>query len=293
MVDAYLDLFFTRVTDAHEDTSLLFASTRHKVNTLGYYHTPTARTNLHHTTHNGHGNGNGVAQIDVRIGGETYSVYQRLDYQTSGTGVTGGVLWSTTPVLLTFLTSSGWFTDTLTRGKSVILELGSGVGVTPKVLGPLCRRFIASDHDTTLLKLIRKNGRGVENLSVVELDWTDAPATYLRNLTDSDDNVQDDDEDATGVDVQWILCFDCIYSSYLAGTLVRSLHAIMRQSPLATALVGQQMRDESVHLEFLEHALEYFDIWRFDPNDHAVSHADMVLADGLDGYGLFILKLKA
>lgn len=95
-------------------------------------------------------------------------------------GVTGAVVWRTTPLCLRFLAQEDWFLafcagsvpgsrgETRREGTTAVVELGCGVaGLTPRVLTPgrvLDARegdrrvwYVLTDHDLRLLKLARQN----------------------------------------------------------------------------------------------------------------------------------------
>lgn len=251
---------FVKIDDAHEDASLLFA-THTLQNTLGYYDNSSSPV------------------LGFEVGDKFLEVTQRLDYQKHGRGVTGAVLWSTTPLVLKYLLSCAWFTGSLDPRTTNVLELGSGIGVLPLVMEPHCNVFVASDHDHELLKLIKKNCASMQNLAILELDWTDEPFSYINNLKEEVN------------ELQYVMCLDCIYSDYLAAQLVKTLVAISNHYQDVSIIVGQQLRDESVHLEFLEAALEHFIIWRLKTNEEAdqKEHEKMQV---LDGYILLILKRR-
>lgn len=232
---------FVKVEDALEDTSILFALSRPR-NTLG-----------HHST---------AQTVTVSVNGIQYTVSQRPEYQRGGQGVTGALLWDTTPLLLTFLLINPLWSPfrpqpTSTQDGSVtgpvVLELGSGIGLAACVLGPLCSTFIATDHDTALLKLIDKNTARHcprAQISVVQLDWSEPGSTYLPLVKQVADSI--------GV----VLCLDCVYSSHLARMLVACLEVITDRYPNAEVVLGQQLREESLHVEFVEMLMDKFEVIR-------------------------------
>ncbi|BFZ53756.1 Ribosomal protein lysine methyltransferase [Savitreella phatthalungensis] len=199
-------------------------------------------------------------------------------------GVTGAVVWRTTPVTLSFLAGESWFAqmvcgepgsaDSSSR-PTTIIELGCGVaGLTPRLLRtafPNAKiRFILTDHDDRLLKLSRRNvGRGcrtsssdsapsdvgddIQSIEYMQLDWHDPPAVYLPALDRlmSKDCIGGDNNTATVI----VLALDCVYNTVLARAFNDTLFAIMNhicdRGHRALAVIGQQCREEVLHAGWL------------------------------------------
>lgn len=261
---------FHEVLDAEEDTSILYAVSP-LLNTLGYV---------------------SLAQsVTVSIQGVSYTVQQRPEYLKHGKGVTGAVLWRTTPVLLEYLVRCPWFSLEGKSPSQMILELGSGIGLGACVLGktfPECV-VVASDHDTALLKLVRKNlDRNFgDDVRVVELDWADPASSYLPALTSC--------SPGKGASLEWIVCLDCVYSPHLATLLVKCLNTLIDQYPSVKIIIGQQIREETVHADFI-HALSLtLNVWRLktameqDEDEDETQKADAKL---IEGYSIYLATSK-
>lgn len=272
---------FLIVQEAIEDTSILFALSR-PPNNLG--HSSNSQT------------------LAVTVNGSSYTTSQRPEYQRGGRGVTGALLRNTTPVLLNWLLTNRMCrpldnipshqASTAAAAGKVVLELGSGVGLAACVLAAShAKAYIATDHDPALLKLISKNisrhdslrdNRGVNNddTHVVQLDWSDPGTTYLPILK----------QITATIDV--ILCLDCVYSTHLASMLVHCLEIITDQWPAAEVILGQQLRDESVHAEFIEMLLVNFHVVRF--KTVAEDEDDLIVddGDGIDGFSIYRAQRK-
>lgn len=230
---------FTTVEDVESDSAILFATSDLR-NELGVY----ASTSC----------------VTIQWRGRDLTVFQNLNIQND-TGTTGGVVWSSTLQLSELIDTSIGL-----RGK-VVLELGSGTGISGLLLGEECHLFIATDWDEAILRLIHRNLRHQRNTSILQLDWTDDARTYLHNVKQ------------ITKEVDYILCLDCIYSSFLAAALVETLIALTTQFS-AKVIIGQQLRDESVHLEFMQSASQAFRISRYESDD-AISGYVLLLLERL------------
>lgn len=175
--------------------------------------------------------------INVTVNEISYRVHQNPTLQRTGSGVTGAVVWSSTPIILEILLESSWFMYDL--ASATVLELGAGCGLAAMVLTPLCKAYIASDYDERILQLLAKNS---PQSQVVQVDWLDDPKLHAHVVPE----------------VSMILCLDCIYSSFLANALVKTLVSLNAD----TVVIGQQLRDQSVHLEFMHLCYEHYTIKR-------------------------------
>ncbi|ORY83663.1 hypothetical protein BCR37DRAFT_275785 [Protomyces lactucae-debilis] len=303
------------VEDADEETSVLYA-----------LHQPPSK--LGHVSLD--------VRIEFNIAGQDYIVSQRPEYTLAGKGVTGGVVWSSTPLVLEMLlqlqhtplkciprqgnlTSRKSIDLTLDPQRSLVLELGSGgTGLAALVLAQHAKLFIASDFDPELLRQLSKHcctrddvGKRVkiqrreaidedesklskqrrDNIRVLELNWEDDFATQVKPsivslLAEEKRALHDDDDEPSKVD--YVLCLDCVYSSYLLVHLVSTVAAILKLYPDCKAILGQQLRDQFVHLEFIEQLLARgLLVHRLEEDDDDASSAAM---QALDGYAIYIVS---
>ncbi|VVC44285.1 Lysine methyltransferase,S-adenosyl-L-methionine-dependent methyltransferase [Cinara cedri] len=137
-------------------------------------------------------------------------------------------------------------------GDQVILELGSGVGLTGIVAAMYCKEVVFTDIDNTnILSMIEKNIRLnrdliVSRTTVMPLDFgepelSDVLWTKLR-------------------DVNIIIAADVIYDNEITKQLVNTLKKIMAVSPMKTAYIGMEKRYvfSSVDLDVCAPSYEYF-----------------------------------
>lgn len=252
---------------AIEDTDLSFCCTKLR-NTLGYHAPDDTST-----------------QVDV--GGESFVLSQRPEYMRSALakGVTGAVLWQTSIDLLNYLLKTSFFEPHL-----AVLELGSGVGLAPCVLSRHVKTFIASDNDLALLKLLERNvernhRRGDGTVEVLELDWQDPIPIHRQSLEKILETGGHDSLDL-------ILCLDCVYSPHLADLLLSCLIGLLKLFPRAKILIGQQMREETLHADFVGALTRHFHVERLKMSeDYDVGEVDegtRKLLEGISGYLLYI-----
>lgn len=295
------------VYDADEETSILYALSKPPSN-LGYLSLEP--------------------RLTVSVAGKDYLIVQRPEYMLAGKGVTGGVVWSSTPLILELLsklqgrqlrvnsseTTTSQSCLSFDLNASVILELGSGShGLAALVLAQYAKLFIASDHDPELLRQLSKNcctrearttrrskddsdqdirleAQRRDNIRVLELNWEDDFDTHIRPsiasvLTEESRSVGEG-ERLHGLDL--ILCLDCVYSSYLLVHLVTTIAQLLKLYPGCKAVLGQQLRDETVHLEFVEQLLSHgLQVFRLEDEDAECS-SEM---QALDGYAVYVVTL--
>lgn len=285
-----------RVTDGLEDTSILYALSP-----------PPA--SLGHISLS--------PNVSVTVHGEEYTLQQRPEHLKGTTGATGSVLWRSSVVILDHLLRKSCFPPPAdpaptTGGKArgftnerrengekamrcggVVLELGSGIGLAPCVLAARTELFIATDHDPALLRLIRKNsdsqttmamaakGKGKGGRVVVmPLDWNDAAGTVTSSLRAC---LREAGRETVGT----ILCLDCVYSPHLASRLLRTLVALLDAFPAAVVILGQQLREESLHAEFVDDLCAAFSVFRVSADREGDSVQDV---DGLGGYAIYVIR---
>lgn len=272
---------FASVEDALEDTSILYALSN-PPNALGQHSESQV--------------------ISVTVLGTEYELLQRPEYQRGAHGVTGALLWNTTPILLTHLLTNRNTWRPFDDASRTVLELGSGIGLAACVLSELTRcSYIASDHDPALLTLIQKNisrngnkaskerksssssnssSSGRSKVEIIELDWQDPGSTYLPLLH------QQLTPPSSSIDV--ILCLDCVYSSHLSHTLLTCLESLTTRYPDAELIIGQQLREESVHAAFVEGLLDHFEVWRVKTEVELRGEREVEQRDrALDGFTLY------
>ncbi|KAJ1946613.1 hypothetical protein EC988_005521 [Linderina pennispora] len=204
-------------------------------------------------------------------------------------GQTGAVLWDSSVIMGQF------FVDQLACGswdlsQLNILELGSGCGLVGLVLHRLGARQVILTDQARMMKLLNKNvelcmhqsatlhtrgkikrdgAKGI--VYATEYLWGHPP-TDLRVLQ-------------AGVDM--IVVSDCVFhetvASLLADTLVdacrraRSDSSSNSKHPVVV-VIGQELRSDIVHQEFVARLLESFILYRVPVSDHADGYHTLYVA---------------
>ena len=119
---------------------------------------------------------------------------------------------------------------------AMVVELGSGTGLTACAIAPLCASYTATDQPAALPLLRANIARNASAFprsfgpiaQVVELDWTEptAPSAQAPDL---------------------VLAIDCLFNPSLAVPLFDAIEA----TSAAVALVLSELRDQDVLVDFL------------------------------------------
>jgi hypothetical protein len=186
-------------------------------------------------------------------------------------GITGSVLWDSSIMLSNVFTLHQRFFG-LNPAETKVLELGSGCGLLGITLTSLVKQVIFTDQFEMLpqlVKNIRRNLGDTSNTEVAELLWGDPISKDLRKEI-----------------VDWVVASDCVYHESLTGKLVKTLSDICQFSDTnkiqrfqdsgikgtrTCFVLGQELRSDTVHLEFLTSLHEKFVVYRvptsFVPDD--------------------------
>lgn len=171
---------------------------------------------------------------------------------------TGFVCWQLAKYLVDWLLDEKCpFHEYFKAPNYAVLELGAGVSaLLAAVLGPKCRRYVATDQKH-ILKLMKQNF--AEN--VVSDRWTSSTLEWLqtgKTSTSSIDIVELDWEKHSPDEIlllledypDLVIATDTVYNEYLVPYFVDALAAFM--GPASKALVTVQLRDESITTRFVE-----------------------------------------
>ena len=157
-----------------------------------------------------------------------------------------------------------------------LLELGSGIGgVSAAVLGPLVRRYVCSDQKH-VLKLMKENilmntpSSKFDSITLFDLSSENrkrafGPRTYRHKRQAVIECIEYDWEfNDLGLEnyktvtekgrPDLLLSFDTIYNTYLISPFVSTLKSLLRTDN--GAVIGIQLRDESVVSDFIGHVLD-------------------------------------
>lgn len=199
-------------------------------------------------------------------------------------GITGSVLWDSSIMLSNMFTQHQTFFG-LDAGKTRVLELGSGCGLLGITLASLVKEVVLTDQYEMLpqlVKNIRRNLGDRSNTQVAELLWGDALPRDLRKGS-----------------VDYIVASDCVYHEALTGKLVKTLSDLCELSDAnklssfqdtgvastrTCFVLGQELRSDTVHLEFLTALNEKFIVYRIPPT--------LVMEDFQNGYCIYFGCLR-
>jgi 2-polyprenyl-3-methyl-5-hydroxy-6-metoxy-1,4-benzoquinol methylase len=208
----------------------------------------------------------GLVEIEVEnVKGHKPLQFTVLQNQSllSKRGITGSVLWDSSIMLSTMFTQHGAFFG-LDTSNTRIIELGSGCGLLGITLAALVKEVVLTDQYEMLPQLaknIRRNLGDHSNTQVAEILWGDAiPRDLLRRES-----------------VDYVVASDCVYHEALTGKLVKTLSDICElsdanklrvlqdtgvSSTRTCFVLGQELRSDTVHLEFLTDLNEKFIVYR-------------------------------
>ena len=228
--------------------------------------------------------------IELHIVGRdlTISQSQGLLCSNRAEGTTGAVLWRVTPLLASWLALGNNVLSEMgiISPDSSIVELGCGSsGILPLILAPRIRRFVATDQ-AYVFKLLRHNletnAEGystsippnrsrsskksflneprsiINNVDLLALDWEKSSAASLSSCLPS------------GETVDLVIACDCIYNEALIQPFVDTcvdICQLREASPSAghkrtVCIIAQQLRSDSVFVEFLSAFCKAFNVWR-------------------------------
>ncbi|KAI0316867.1 putative methyltransferase-domain-containing protein [Amylostereum chailletii] len=190
--------------------------------------------------------GKGKGRQDEAISLE-FELFQDKTALRSRSGDTGSVLWRASIDVARLVLQQTRFPtpdalfDSHKLSTARCIELGAGTGLLAVALGPLFRRYTATDVPV-LVPLLRKNishtQRSRSSISAAALDWM-LPAH--RQLPD----------DPLADPVDLILAVDCLYHPSLIPPLLSTLSTLCIPGR-TTVLVVSELRAEDVVREFLE-----------------------------------------
>jgi protein N-lysine methyltransferase METTL21A len=161
------------------------------------------------------------------------------------------VVWDSAVCLARFLTTHhAWLG--INPLETSVLELGTGCGLVGLVLTRMARRVVVTDQDVEMvIRNVRRNGAR-DKVEVVAFDWGDAvPMERVVGLE--------------GVDV--VVASDCVYNDVVAKEFARVLErtcevAMKSRGKKTVVVLAQELRSDSVHLDFLEEWAKRFCIYR-------------------------------
>ena len=178
---------------------------------------------------------------------------------------------------------------------STVIELGCGItGLLGIVLAEKVSNYVLTDQ-SYVMKTLRENvqqntGRKSQaqqkrkqaeainsNLRTVSLDWEiNSPATVLQDVDSADH-------------ADMIIVCDCVYNEYLIQPLVQTLIELCNlcsSGKIATVMIAQQLRSNTVFEDFLDAMLRRFIVWRVSD-----SHLPNPLHSG-SGYVVHLAQLR-
>ncbi|KAH8553390.1 putative methyltransferase-domain-containing protein [Umbelopsis sp. PMI_123] len=207
----------------------------------------------------------GMVEIEVEnVKGQKSLQFTMMQNQSllSKRGITGSVLWDSSIMLSNMFTQHQKFFG-LNSADTQVLELGSGCGLLGITLASLVKQVILTDQYEMLpqlVKNIRRNLGDKSNTEVAELLWGETISKELRKEI-----------------VDWVVASDCVYHESLTGKLVKTLSDICQSSDAnkvqrlqetgvkatrTCIVLGQELRSDTVHLEFLTSLHEKFVVYR-------------------------------
>jgi len=213
------------------------------------------------------------------------------------------VVWKVTPLFAEWIASNNFLADIgYLSSATVALELGAGVsGIVASTLGPLVKRYIATDQDY-VIRILKQNIS--ENLAVptplstrkaakrkinskekasqhpgdrptpcietLQLDWEADCAAFLPLLLNqgqtSPNGPSEGDSPSAGVDL--VIACDCIYNDMLIEPFNSICAQICRlRSPdqdgkPTMCIIAQQLRSHEVFESWLKDFHRSFHVWQ-------------------------------
>ncbi|KAJ1645813.1 hypothetical protein LPJ64_002655 [Coemansia asiatica] len=178
-------------------------------------------------------------------------------------GQTGAVLWNSSVVMSEFFASN--FADNWPIDGINVLELGSGCGLVGLTLHQLGAKRIVLTDQARMMRLLNKNidknklpynKRREQEIFAAEYIWGDDP----------------EDQRILREPVDIVVASDCVYHESVAPLLVRSLVHVCKSSGReggapVVAVIGQELRSDLVHQEFLAQLLQHFTVRRVPISD--------------------------
>lgn len=195
--------------------------------------------------------------IDLRIK-QSLSALNSLKQPSS----TGYVCWQTSIYLADWLLGDPKCPlKFLLDRKPIIVELGAGSsGILASVLGPLSATYLATDHQKHLCRLLRLNTEenvqgnatllDVDNQAQLPSFESPFPKILFMEYDWEDRNALLVFKPVLNAFPHIILASDTIYNEYLVRYFVHSVADLL--GPYTVAVVGVQLRDESILELFLE-----------------------------------------
>ncbi|KAG5518547.1 hypothetical protein PMAC_002943 [Pneumocystis sp. 'macacae'] len=205
--------------------------------------------------------------VILSIAGKQVEIRQNPNMLYSHKGETGSIMWRASVICLEYLLSQEWFIDGL--GNQQIIELGAGIsGIAAIMLGDKVEKYIATDvehilkyldrnirENNTLEPEIKKKQSKLKktNVSVMELDWTKHPKTYLKNL---ENTLNESSKNLC------ILAFDTIYNPHVTTHFVNTLTSLFKhfyqKYENIVAIICQELRSYDTLYDFFEKMQSYF-----------------------------------
>ncbi|KAJ2960582.1 hypothetical protein NQZ79_g3994 [Umbelopsis isabellina] len=229
----------------------------------------------------------GLVEIEVEnVKGNKPAVFTVMQNQSllSKRGITGSVLWDSSVMLSNMFTKHRQLFG-LEPSATRILELGTGCGLLGITMAALVKQVLMTDQYemlSLLAKNIRRNLGENTNTDIAELMWGEPLPPDIRKQT-----------------FDLIVASDCVYHESLTGKLVKTLSDICKlsdahklseyeetgvKSKRTAFILGQELRSDTVHMEFLTDLIESFIVYRIP--------AKFVMDDFQNGYCIYFGFLR-
>jgi predicted nicotinamide N-methyase len=229
----------------------------------------------------------GSVEIEVEnVKGNKPAVFTVMQNQSllSKRGITGSVLWDSSVMLSNMFTKHRQIFG-LDASSTRILELGSGCGLLGITLTSLVKQVVLTDQYemlSLLAKNIRRNLGENSNTDIAELMWGEPLPPHVRKQT-----------------FDLIVASDCVYHEALTGKLVNTLSDLCKSSDAhklsefdetghkskrTAFILGQELRSDNVHMEFLTDLIESFIVYRIPTK--------FVMDDFQNGYCIYFGFLR-
>ncbi|KAJ2602529.1 hypothetical protein H4R99_002655 [Coemansia sp. RSA 1722] len=198
-------------------------------------------------------------EIEIRQGQKYISLTISQNPNINGElGQTGAVLWNSSVVMSEFFAQHA---DIWPINNINVVELGSGCGLVGLTLHRLGAKQVVLTDQSRMLRLLNRNIVGNKQkdkeqreVFAAEYIWGDAP----------------EDQRILQKKVDLVVASDCVYHESVAPLLVSSLVDVCssREDEVpVVAVIGQELRSDLVHQEFLARLLKSFAVYRVPVSD--------------------------